>query len=229
MIRRSLVLPRLALRRFGSHAAEHAHASDAHLSPAAAQYQATHAVLFGEVRLLLPEERLIPSAPPVIIELACRSSSQHVTPGVPRTREAWEKWNWLLLGGTAFIVYASTFRPNTNPHDWARDEAEERLRRREVRVAAGRHSYGLPISRWDGSIVLCPPPCSSIVMCRPSLLARQAGLEVLPGVNYASIRYMREHGIISTEEADALEGGHIPPIPAPAPFRNKYSVEPLMG
>lgn len=44
-------------------------------------------------------------------------------------REEWEMPAYLALGGTAVIAFASTYRPSTNPHDWARDEAEERLRR----------------------------------------------------------------------------------------------------
>jgi hypothetical protein len=39
------------------------------------------------------------------------------------------------------------------------------------------------------------------------------------GVNYAGIRYLREQGALSGEEAEALEGGavvpgYMPPVPA---------------
>ena len=59
------------------------------------------------------------------------------------------------------------YSPNTNPHDWARDEVEERHRR-----AAD-------------------------------------GKEVLYGVNYAALRYMKEKGAIKEEEAAELEGGAV--------------------
>ena len=40
-----------------------------------------------------------------------------------------------------------------------------------------------------------------------------AGQEVLPGVNYAGLRMLKEAGALSDEEAAALEAGAIP-VPA---------------
>ena len=53
------------------------------------------------------------------------SSSQ---PG-ERVTEAWEVPFYLTIGGVAAVFFAYQFRPSTNPHDWAKDEAEERFRR----------------------------------------------------------------------------------------------------
>lgn len=50
-------------------------------------------------------------------------------PGQARTWQAWEKYHYFMYAGTALLAIAATYRPNTNPQDWARDEAEERLRR----------------------------------------------------------------------------------------------------
>ena len=36
----------------------------------------------------------------------------------------------LVLAGCALVGLGALYRSNTNPHDWARDEAEERRRRR---------------------------------------------------------------------------------------------------
>ena len=60
---------------------------------------------------------------------------QHTAPGSTRVKGEWEMWNWLFVGGTALAILFVSTRPNTNPHDWARDEAAERLRRKEVGVA----------------------------------------------------------------------------------------------
>lgn len=81
--------------------------------------------------------------------------------------ESWEAYHWLFLGGTLAVYLLAQYSPNTNPHAWARDEAEERMRR------------------------------------------QGEGKEVLYGVNYAAIRYMREKGAISESEAQELEGGAI--------------------
>jgi hypothetical protein len=64
------------------------------------------------------------------------------------------------------------------------------------------------------------------ILAAPSHM--QAGLEVLPGVHYAGIRFMREGGVVSADEADALEAGFIPPVPAPAQLRGHGTFEPLM-
>ena len=50
--------------------------------------------------------------------------------GESRHSEPWEKVAALFVVGTAGICYLASFREDTNPHRWARDEAEERLRRR---------------------------------------------------------------------------------------------------
>lgn len=42
---------------------------------------------------------------------------------------------------------------------------------------------------------------------------KEAGEEVKYGVNYAGIRYMKENGMVSAEEAARLEGGEVvPPV-----------------
>lgn len=40
---------------------------------------------------------------------------------------------------------------------------------------------------------------------------RDAGMDVVPGVNYAAVRYMQENGAISEEAAEALQAGAIAP------------------
>lgn len=37
----------------------------------------------------------------------------------------------------------------------------------------------------------------------------QLGLPVEAGVNYSALRFMRENGAVSEEQADALEGGAV--------------------
>ncbi|RYG50762.1 hypothetical protein EON67_04680 [archaeon] len=61
-------------------------------------------------------------------------SVQALAPGQKRTWQVWEPFHYALLAGTAALWWAAQYRPNTNPRDWARDEAEERMRRREVRA-----------------------------------------------------------------------------------------------
>lgn len=80
----------------------------------------------------------------------------------------------LFLGGTLAVYLAAQYAPNTNPHDWARDEAEERMRR------------------------------------------RSAGQDVVFGVNYAAIRYMKEKGALTEEAASELESGAVPPSYLPS-------------
>lgn len=75
----------------------------------------------------------------------------------------------MFLAGTAAVYFAAQYAPNTNPHDWARDEAEERMRR------------------------------------------RASGQEVQFGVNYAAIRFMKEKGALTEEQASELEGGAVVP------------------
>jgi hypothetical protein len=79
--------------------------------------------------------------------------------------ESWKGPTYLCIAGCVFLAGASFFRKSTSPYDWARDEAEERLRRRD------------------------------------------AGLPVEYGVNYAGVRYMKERGVVSNEEAERLESG----------------------
>ncbi len=62
---------------------------------------------------------------------------QPLAPGAKRQWEDWEGIHYALLVGTAAIVaVAVTSRSNVNVRDWARDEAEERVRRREVSTLA---------------------------------------------------------------------------------------------
>lgn len=46
-----------------------------------------------------------------------------------RHAEGWEPYHAFFLVGTAVVAWLATHAPNTNPHDWARDEVEERHRR----------------------------------------------------------------------------------------------------
>lgn len=128
---------------------------------------------------------------------------QHTAPGSQRVREEWESLSWLFLGGTALLLLFGSTRPNTNPHDWARDEAAERLRRKAVSAVLGL----LRRMSADG-------PLFSAVM--------QAGEEVLFGVHYAGIRFMRERGVVSPSEAAELEAGLVVEPPAPTQLRRHY-------
>jgi hypothetical protein len=112
----------------------------------------------------------------------------------------WEVYHYALVIGTAAIALAATQRSNTNPRDWARDEAEERERRRQVRV--------LPFSIF---ILL-----THNIHIVNSHHVVQAGLPVEYGVNYAGIRYLKERGVVDGETAEALEGGAIPQSHKPA-------------
>lgn len=107
-----------------------------------------------------------------------------------------------MLVGTAAITFAAfTARTNTNPHDWARDEAEERLRR-YVDVP---HLMCLGLgstptaSHWPPSN--CTPAHS---FCR-----RAEGLPVEFGVNYAGLKWLKGVKALSEEEAAALEAGEV--------------------
>ena len=82
--------------------------------------------------------------------------------------ESWEKYHWIFLGSSFAMYLLSQYLPNTDPHDWARDEAEERVRR------------------------------------------RAAGQEVVYGVNYAALRFMKDKGALTEEAAAELEAGAIP-------------------
>lgn len=57
------------------------------------------------------------------------STVQPVAAGSFRKAQIWEPYHNVFLAGTALIAAGMYYRRNTNPHDWARDEAEERLRR----------------------------------------------------------------------------------------------------
>jgi len=82
------------------------------------------------------------------------------------------------MAGLALVGAGALYRQNTNPHDWARDEAEERNRR------------------------------------------RAAGLPVEFGVNYAALRFMKENGAITAEQAEALEAGALPAAPEAGSLRS---------
>ncbi len=126
-------------------------------------------------------------------------------------REAWEIPFYLTIGGVAAVFFAFQFRPSTNPHDWARDEAEERFRR------------CVPCA-WLGALLRpAPPPrggLAALPLCFLTHLARtntlhptpplrraDAGLPVVRGVNYAGVRFLKEAGSLTEAEAGALEEG----------------------
>lgn len=58
---------------------------------------------------------------------------QPLPAGQTRARENWESTVYWVLGATVFMAIAGSYRPDTNPRHWAKDEAAERMRRREVR------------------------------------------------------------------------------------------------
>jgi hypothetical protein len=55
--------------------------------------------------------------------------SQPLAPGQKRVAEAWEMPYYATAAATALVLAGFAYRRNVNPHDWARDEAEERMRR----------------------------------------------------------------------------------------------------
>ncbi len=62
-----------------------------------------------------------------------------------------------------------------------------------------------------------PPPCS--VITAPAhkhahTFRREAGKEVVRGVNYAGLRLLKEHGDITEAEAEELEAGKVVGGPA---------------
>jgi hypothetical protein len=86
----------------------------------------------------------------------------------PHSDGYWEPYHYLFLIGTIGIsVAAATSAPNTDPHQFTRQEAQERLKRREN------------------------------------------GEEVVYGVNYAAIKFMKENKAISMSDAEKLERGEI--------------------
>ncbi len=117
-----------------------------------------------------------------------------------RAREAWEVPFYLTIGGVAAVFFAFQFRPSTNPHDWSRDEAEERFRR----CAAAGSGRGLPPWPWPALSHTHPHPPRA-----PHTHAHrvEAGLPVVRGVNYAGLRFMKESGSLTEEQAAALEEG----------------------
>jgi hypothetical protein len=54
---------------------------------------------------------------------------QALPPGQSRASESWELSYGVAFAGAGLIAVLSMGSPNTDPHDWARDEAEERMRR----------------------------------------------------------------------------------------------------
>ena len=72
----------------------------------------------------------------------------------PPIRRGLEKYHVALLAGTALWIYLAGFAPNTNPHDWARDEAEERVRRRAAgeEVLYGVNYAALRVMKEKGAI-----------------------------------------------------------------------------
>ena len=72
-----------------------------------------------------------------------------------------------MLGTIGISIAAATSAPNTDPHQFTRQEAHERLKRREN------------------------------------------GEEVVYGVNYAAIKFMKENKAISVADAEKLERGEI--------------------
>ena len=134
------------MRHGSSSSSHHAHAEGQ--SAGAAAYEAQTPRLFGEaVRACLtplPSTCATPRAQAALYSLDPLSHAPLLPPPSPhplipapplqpvhgeRTREAWEIPFFLTIGGVAAVFFAYQFRPSTNPHDWARDEAEERFRR----------------------------------------------------------------------------------------------------
>lgn len=94
----------------------------------------------------LPPRALTP-LPPRPTCLCPRAPPPQAADGA-RVREAWEIPFYFTVAGVGAVLLAFFFRPSTNPHDWARDEAEERFRR----------CVGGQARPWAGGGAL-PPHC----------------------------------------------------------------------
>ena len=58
------------------------------------------------------------------------ANTQPLAPGQVRKPEFWEASAWMMLLALLALPFATTAVPNGSMQDWARDEAEERIRRR---------------------------------------------------------------------------------------------------
>ena len=143
------------VRNGGSSSGGSHHHGDGHLSSGASAYEAQTPRLFGEavsvlflllLRLFWGGCCFLGLVPAI---LACCSVLKRLTLPLPflpfliychttqrlqphhgeRAREAWELPFYFTIAGVGAIFFAYMFRPSTNPHEWARDEAEERFRR----------------------------------------------------------------------------------------------------
>ena len=130
MLRALLRAPARSLRLRGGGGGGHGHAG-----------HEESARLFGEpVRRVVLEvsvqKRDCVSCRPFISQPSlvciCCPLVQALAPGASRVWADWEAPHYALLAGTALIVLAAQFQPSSNPREWARDEAEERERRRAV-------------------------------------------------------------------------------------------------
>lgn len=66
------------------------------------------------------------------LSLDCLDRVQPLPAGQQRKWENWEMTFYVVAAATVLMAIAGASREDTNPRHWAKDEAAERMRRREV-------------------------------------------------------------------------------------------------
>jgi hypothetical protein len=97
--------------------------------PSSGAARKARAIVDGEVGMLFPAEARRATHSPLRYTRSPSFILQALAQGQARKPEQWELSYGVAFAGAGLIAVLSLGSPNTDPHDWARDEAEERMRR----------------------------------------------------------------------------------------------------